>query len=85
MFGAHKPFGSENNGVCSIISNSNSSSNAEVPMPRFTNGHFHIKMRSYIKRDLKLWKHNKTKQTNGKIVKSEATFLSRSQIYFENF
>ena len=54
-------------------------------MPRFTNGHFHIKMRSYIKRDLKLWKHNKTKQTNGKIVKSEATFLSRSQIYFENF
>ena len=36
-FGDHRPYGSENNSVCNI-SNSNSISNAEVPMPRFTNG-----------------------------------------------
>ena len=37
MFGVNRPYGTENNGVCNIISNSNS--NAKVPMPRFTNGH----------------------------------------------
>ena len=38
-FGVNRPYGTENNGVCNIISNSNSNSNAEIPMPRFTNGH----------------------------------------------
>ena len=33
-FGVHRPNGNGNNGVCSISSNSN----AEVPLPRFTNG-----------------------------------------------
>ena len=39
-FGADRPCGSGNNGVCSISSNSssNSNSNTEFPMPRFTNG-----------------------------------------------
>ena len=44
-FGVHRPYGTENNGVCNISSNSNSisssNSNAEVPMPRFTNGRFY--------------------------------------------
>ena len=34
--GVHRPYGTENNVVCHI--NSNSNSNTEVPMPRFTNG-----------------------------------------------
>ena len=33
-FGVHRPYGTGNNGICNISSNSN----AEVPMPRFTNG-----------------------------------------------
>ena len=39
-FGVHRPNVTGNNGVYSIRSNSNSNSisNAEVPMPRFTNG-----------------------------------------------
>ena len=39
-FGANRPCGNGNNGVCSISSNSSSNcnSNAEVPIPRFTNG-----------------------------------------------
>ena len=37
-FGVQRPYGAGNNGVCNISSNSNS--NAEVPMSRFTNGHF---------------------------------------------
>ena len=41
-FGAGRIFGSGNNGVCSISFNSRSNSNAEVPMPRFTNGHLGI-------------------------------------------
>ena len=36
-FGVHRPYGTGNNGVCNISSNSNSS--AEALMPRFTNGH----------------------------------------------
>ena len=40
-FGVHRPYGTGNNGICNISSNSssnsNSNSNAEVPMPRFTN------------------------------------------------
>ena len=37
-FGVHRPYRTGKNGVCSISSNFNSNSNAEVPMPRFTNG-----------------------------------------------
>ena len=40
--GVHRPYGTVNNGICNISSNSsstsNSNSNAQVPMPRFTNG-----------------------------------------------
>ena len=36
----HWYYGTGNNGVCCISSNSSSNSNAEVPMPRFINGHF---------------------------------------------
>ena len=42
-FGVLRPNGTENNDVCSISSNSNSISSAEVPMPRFTNGPFKSK------------------------------------------
>ena len=40
-FGVHRPYGTGNNGVCNNNSDSNSisNSNAEVPMPRFANGH----------------------------------------------
>ena len=41
-FGDHRPYGTRNDGVCNISSNSNSifnsNSNADVPMPRFSNG-----------------------------------------------
>ena len=41
-FRVHRPYGTENNGVCNISSDSNSisnsNSNAEVLMPGFTNG-----------------------------------------------
>ena len=41
-FGIHRPYGTGNNDVCKISSNSNSvsnsNSNAAVSMPRFTNG-----------------------------------------------
>ena len=37
-FGVHRPYGTGNNGVCNISSNSSSNSNAEVRMSRFTNG-----------------------------------------------
>ena len=41
-FRVHRPYGTENNGVCNISSSSNSisnsNSNVEVLMPRFTNG-----------------------------------------------
>ena len=36
-FGVHRPYGTGINDVCNIDSNSNS--NAEVPVLRFTNGH----------------------------------------------
>ena len=42
-FGVHRPYGTGNNGVCSISSDSNSDSNAEVPMPRFTNGQCNVR------------------------------------------
>ena len=47
-FGIHMPYGTGNNDVCNISSNSisNSNSNAELPMPRFTNGQI---FRSYVK------------------------------------
>ena len=40
-FRVHRPYGTGNNGICNISSNSNSisNSNVKVPMPRFTNGH----------------------------------------------
>ena len=40
-FGVHRSYGTVNNGVCNIISDSisNSNSKIEVPMPWFTNGH----------------------------------------------
>ena len=37
-FWVHRPYGTGNKDICNISSNSNSKSNAEVPMPRFTNG-----------------------------------------------
>ena len=41
-FRVHRPYGTGNNGVCNISSNSNSisnsNSNTEVPTPKFTNG-----------------------------------------------
>ena len=43
-FGIHMPYGTGNNDVCNISCNSNS--NAEVPMPWFTNGRI---FRSYVK------------------------------------
>ena len=39
-FGVHKPYGTGNNGVCNISSNSNS--NAEVQLPSFTNGQLEV-------------------------------------------
>ena len=36
-FGVHKPYGTGYNDVCNISFNSNSNSNAEVPMLTFTN------------------------------------------------
>ena len=36
MVGIHRPYGTGNNDVCNISSNSN----AEVPMPRFANGRY---------------------------------------------
>lgn len=37
-FGVHRPYGSGNNGVYNISSNSNSVCNAKIPILRFTNG-----------------------------------------------
>ena len=46
-FRVHRLYGTGNNGVCNISSNSssisNSNPNAEVPMPRFTNGCYFAK------------------------------------------
>ena len=59
-FGIHRPCGSRGNDVSNISSNSNSkfnskfNSNAEVPMLRFTNGHFHIHSSISIFQELKL-------------------------------
>ena len=52
-FGVHRPCGTGNNGVCNISSNPNSSSNAKVPMSRFTNGRF---TKSFIEKFYKLYK-----------------------------
>ena len=38
-FGSHRPYETVSNGVYNISSNCSSSSNVEVPMLRFINGH----------------------------------------------
>ena len=52
-FEFHRPYGAGNDDVCNVSSNSNfvsnSNSNAEVPVPRFTNGLFLVVLRNGLK------------------------------------